>query len=263
MQKANETKMYNPTRRNRNIGTEKQGHGQDNRMVIPESWHEAYIFYEKLRNPVRVNRTILNRDITFLVEPPLKDFKHSCTVDDICKMLEHIPADDWDMLDIIVLRQPTRKQKIMSPVWGRLSYYYETKNCSGVAVLLEAQSTSQTLKWDKSLSPTGQRELESLKRDGHEIRIEKKNITIASTLNSCRNTQLFRTLPHEIGHYAHYLETEENRYRSIPQNEKEAAADRYVEELATQLRQNKIIPFEPILNSDHMLSDNLDIDWFR
>ena len=26
---------YDPTRRNRNIGTAKAGHGQDNRLVIP------------------------------------------------------------------------------------------------------------------------------------------------------------------------------------------------------------------------------------
>jgi hypothetical protein len=36
-----------PRRRNRNIGAAKQGHGQDNRMVIPEPWADRRVFYER------------------------------------------------------------------------------------------------------------------------------------------------------------------------------------------------------------------------
>jgi hypothetical protein len=45
-----------PTRRNRNIGTSKQGHGQDNRMVIPSRWPDDRVYFEVLRNPVPVVR---------------------------------------------------------------------------------------------------------------------------------------------------------------------------------------------------------------
>lgn len=47
---------WNPTKRNRNIGTKKQGHGRDNRLVIPQAWPEDRIFWEVLRSPVLVTR---------------------------------------------------------------------------------------------------------------------------------------------------------------------------------------------------------------
>lgn len=255
--------MYTPSRRNRNIGTAKQGHGQNNRMRIPESWHDSRIFYEKLRCPVRIKRTIGTKELIFLVEEPLTDYRHSCTVDDICRMLGYIPANDWSMLDIIVLRQPTRKQKILSNVWGRLSYYYETDTCSGVAIVLESQPCDNVMKCSKSLCPDDQKEIERLSRDGHEIRFEKKHITIRSTLAACRNTQLFKTLPHEIGHYCHYRQiNDDRRYKSIPLNEKEAAANRYADKLASILRTNQEIPFDRLVDPQALKRDNLAFEWF-
>lgn len=55
--------MYNPTRRNRNIGTEKQGYGKNNKLKYPESKtlslnryqlpqlfinHNVILFYQQL-----------------------------------------------------------------------------------------------------------------------------------------------------------------------------------------------------------------------
>jgi hypothetical protein len=37
---------FNPIRRNRNIGTAKSGHGQDNRMTIPKIAHGSNDFWE-------------------------------------------------------------------------------------------------------------------------------------------------------------------------------------------------------------------------
>ncbi|CAN7504086.1 hypothetical protein LJR118_003525 [Acidovorax sp. LjRoot118] len=39
---------WNPVRRNRNIGTPAQGHGEDNRLTIPESRHDRSFFHECL-----------------------------------------------------------------------------------------------------------------------------------------------------------------------------------------------------------------------
>ena len=256
--------MYNPTRRNRNIGTAKQGYGQNNYMSIPSSWHDFSIFYEKLRNPVRLTQTINGKDIIFLIEEPLTDYRHCCTVDDICQMLSNIPGNDWSALDIVVLRQPTRKQKILSSVWGRLSYFYEYKEMSGVAIVLEAQPRDDVLIWSKSLSPDAQKEIDRLSDDGHEIKFDKKCITIRSELSACRNTQLFRTLPHEIGHFCHYTKiNNDQRYQSIPGSEKEAAAHRYADELSLSLRANGNIPFTRILDPVVLKSINLPIEWFE
>ncbi len=39
---------WNATRRNRNIGTARQGHGQDNRMVIPSNWQDLRRYWKRL-----------------------------------------------------------------------------------------------------------------------------------------------------------------------------------------------------------------------
>jgi len=49
---------WNPVRRSRNIGTARQGHGENNRMVIPESWHRSQRFWENLGTCVEVRREI-------------------------------------------------------------------------------------------------------------------------------------------------------------------------------------------------------------
>ncbi len=45
---------WNPTRRNRNLGTAKAGHGLDNRLVIPASRNDPRRYWERLRDPVSV-----------------------------------------------------------------------------------------------------------------------------------------------------------------------------------------------------------------
>jgi hypothetical protein len=256
--------MKNPTRRNRNIGTVKQGHGQDNRLEIPESWHDARLFYEKLRSPVRLERKVGAKKLTFLVEGTLHDYRHSCTIDDICRLLGYVPRDDLHPLDVVVLRQPTRKQRILSSVWGRLSYYYEANECSGVAIILESQPRDGVLKWSTSLAPDDRRELDRLAGDGHNIHFGKKCITIQSTLESCRSTQLFGTVPHELGHHRHYRETNSDaRYASMPRAERETAAYRYATQLAAKLKKQKKVPFERILDRESLSRDQLKPEWFE
>jgi len=256
--------MRSPTRRNRNIGTSKQGHGQDNRLEIPESWHDSRLFYEKLRSPIRLNRKVGAKELTFLVEGTLSDYCHPCTVDDICRLLGFVPGEDLQPLDVVVLRQPTRKQRILSSVWGRLSFFYEANECSGVAIILESQPRNGISKWPTSLTPDDRRELDRLADDGHNIQLEKKQIVVESTLESCRCTQLFRTVPHELGHHRHYRETDsEARYGSIPRAEREAVAHRYATELMATLKKQKAVPFDRILDRDGLIRDELRVEWFE
>ncbi|MEO1128047.1 MAG: hypothetical protein AAFX95_28770, partial [Cyanobacteria bacterium J06639_16] len=65
---------WDARRRNRNMGTAKSGHGQDNRLTIPESWADNRRFYERLHNPVALARDINGHRLTFLIEATHADF---------------------------------------------------------------------------------------------------------------------------------------------------------------------------------------------
>ncbi len=198
--------MKNPIRRNRNIGTAKQGHGQNNKLVIPYPAVTMQTFYERLGEYKTVERIINKHKFKFVVEKTRKSSFHSCTVDDIERVIEHIPRKDYGSLNLIVLRQPKRKEEILSPVWGRLVYSYEFENDYCPAIIIESFDIEQKLKWNKKQSIESQKELERLKKDGHEIITGKKLHEAEYKLNNIRATQLYRTLPHEFGHYVHYME---------------------------------------------------------
>lgn len=202
--------MRDPRRRNRNIGTAKSGRGRDNRHVIPERWIDLSIYWEKLKSPVIMERQVLGRTYTFIVEPTLDDCFHFCTIEDVCTILQLFPISHVQKIDLIIFRQPTRRQQILAPVWGRLGYWSEISGCSGPGIYLEAQQFPRTDKWPLSLTPDQDQELNRLRSDGHEITKSKRDYEITSSRESKRATQLFRTVPHEVGHYVDYLEFSSN-----------------------------------------------------
>src|SRR5713101_1856265 len=108
---------YNPVRRNRNIGTAKQGLGRNNALRIPSVCHEERVWWENLGPHTLLERSTGSRTIGFLVECTREDCEHACSVDDICQILSLVPAEDIESLDTIILRQPTRKQWLLSPAW--------------------------------------------------------------------------------------------------------------------------------------------------
>ena len=254
--------MFNPTRRNRNIGTAKQGHGQSNRLTIPGPCTTSKTFYERLESYERTEIKINGHDFIFVVEQTRKNCKHACSIEDISRVLENIPSTDIGELKLIILRQPKRKEEILSPTWGRLIYSYEFENDFFPAIIVEAVNYSRKLKWSKSLSVDEQKELERLKADGHKFDNDGRNCICKLLPEKVRTTQLYRTLFHEVGHYAHYLEfverqgTEEeafegweNRndmYFKIAQADREAFAHRYADELRQSLFERQLIPFDPL-----------------
>ena len=267
---------YDPTKRNRNIGTVKQGRGRSNRLVIP--WPDDRVFYERLNAPISVGRSVFGQEIRFLVEPPNPGFAHACTVDDIARMLELVPAADRSGIGTYVLRQPTRKQRILRPVWGRLVYSGNQGKHSGPTIHLEAQRPGESFKWDRRLDPDQMKQLERLRCDGHKVSESKRNYFIEISLDSTRATQLYRSLLHEVGHYVHYVSTvrdavtgsasaserlrAEDAYWSKPFSEKETFANRYADCLGARLRREKKIPFERILAGPRLARDSLRVDWF-
>jgi hypothetical protein len=256
---------YNPTRRNRNIGTSKQGHGANNRMVIPQLSAEYRECSAKIGPYVKIDRTINGRDITFIVEQTNGGCNHACSVDDIQFMLSHVPADDWVGLNTFVLRQPTRKGRMLNPVWGRLFYHADLAFSgsgmvkSGPALFLEACQIDRPMKWSTSLDRETGDELDKLRADGHRIDRIGRQYVISMDLDSVRRTQLYRTLLHEIGHWFDWLEKVEtptargedwsellDRYFARPPSERETFAHRYADNLRDMLSVNGVIPFERI-----------------
>ncbi|MEM6884393.1 MAG: hypothetical protein AAF571_05120, partial [Verrucomicrobiota bacterium] len=118
---------HNPTRRNRNIGTAKQGYGKSNQLAIPQPKDIERSYYETLTDPVIHKIKVHKTYIPVVVERSKEGFYHSCSPDDIELILNHIPQDDLMGLGLIVFRQPKNKEQILSPVWGRLIYAYKYK----------------------------------------------------------------------------------------------------------------------------------------
>jgi hypothetical protein len=271
--------MRNPTRRNRNIGTAKQGYGQDNKLVVPYPAVEMKYFYERLGEYKVIERTVNNHKFKFVVEKTRNNSFHACTIEDIEFILSQIPKEDYGNLELIVLRQSTRKEENLKSVWGRLVYSYEFENEHFPAVIIEAIDLERSFKWTKKLNIELQKELERLKKDGHKIVMGKRYFEAEYKIENIRTTQLYRTLPHEFGHFVHYLnivekpekEGEEydawekrwNFYNSLSSSEKENFAHNYADKLKSSLETKNLIPFERIIDLEKMEKDGLEISDFE
>lgn len=257
--------MWNPTRRNRNIGTPKQGYGQNNKLAIASPCLVSKTFYEQLGSYEKTERLINGHRFIFITEETRKLCEHACSIMDIEKIIENIPLSHYGTLKLIVLRQPKRKEEILSPVWGRLIYSYEFEGGYFPAIIIEAVDCNKKLFWKKGLSPEAQEEFTRLKQDGHQFIENKKGYSAAIEIEKVRNTQLYRTLPHEFGHYVQYLEVVERggnnennfeewderfeRYLKIPKSEKEKFAHRYAGNLLKKLQEKGLVPFDRLISS--------------
>lgn len=252
---------WNPTRRNKHAGSKAHGHGRNNELVIPQSSREPQRYFEKLTSYVVVTRAVGSRELRFLVEPTRPDWFYPCSIDDICAVLSRCSAEDLASFDFIVLRQPTRKQTILAPVWGRAIHAFDIDKFSGAAIVIEAQSMAPII-WPRSMGPESARELDRLRGDGHEVRTTRKGLEIHMTPLSMRNTVLHRTLLHELGHHVDYNRSSEVRWRSKSPIEKEDFAHRYALQLWEQLSMTGQVPFAPIIDDQAIIQDKLSFDWF-
>jgi hypothetical protein len=82
---------WDATRRNRNIGTTKQGLGQDNRLVIP--WCGLKLYYQNLNEYKVALRTVHSRLLPFIVERTRADSCHACTTEHL-----YVCAENGDSL---------------------------------------------------------------------------------------------------------------------------------------------------------------------
>lgn len=221
--------MRNPSRRSRNIGTAKQGHGKNNRLVIPFSTHpEPAIFVENLRRCRTETREVGGNILTFMTEEPRQSCAHACSIDDIVRVLSCVPLADLEELELIILRQPKRKEEILSPVWGRYYSFLQIKKLSGSAIILETLDLSKPIRWKKPLESFGLERLKRLRFQKHTVIETQRFYEIYSTLESVRETQLYETLPHEIGHHVHAGQDEYFWQRT--KREREEFAEKYARE---------------------------------
>ena len=261
---------YNSLRRNRNIGTAKQGHGQKNAFTIPLVCHAERIWWENLGQHRIVNRNVGPFDLSFVIEKTRQDCVHACTVEDVCRVLSLVSPSDLVSLKTFVFRQPTRKQWQVSPAWGRLAYSADLGlmgkrvRRQGPAILLEAVNPEKAWSWGRDLGPLDALEVERLRNDGHVVENNGKRLLFHSSRASIRATQLYRTLLHEIGHWVDWLEKVErpaenqsipyevlaDRYFARPVQERERFAHRYASTMRKQLAGAKLIPFSTIPDSD-------------
>jgi hypothetical protein len=264
---------WDARRRNRNIGTAARGRGQDNRLVIPCRGPRYEPFWACLTDFRAVTRAVWGKPLTVLVEPTRAGCVHPCTPDDVFALLAHVPARDREGLALVVLRQPKRKEQVLSPCWGRLAYHAEIGEHKGPAIILEAVDLARPrTRWDRSLGPEVSAELDRLRADGHLIRPDRRGYVLEMTLEGARSTQLYRTLPHEVGHWVDYLQRVKrpsrskpssawgplwDRYHQRPAAEKEGFAHRYADGLGARLRQGRVIPFGRLLDERRLLRDGL------
>lgn len=203
---------------------------------------------------------INGHEFLFFVEETRENCFHSCSVNDIVKLITHIPSEDYGNLRFIILRQPKRKEEIISPVWGRLIYSFEFEQEYAPAIILDAVDTHKKLVWSKKMTVDDQKEFIRLQEDQHVFTDNKKAYISPICIKPSRNTQLYRTLLHEFGHYVHYLEVVErpgieteddemkeardNFYFRLPKMEKEKFAHQYADRLKQKLTEEKVIPFD-------------------
>ena len=271
-------RAWNPTRRNRNIGTEKSGLSQNNKLVVPERWVDFKVFWERLSNPIVCPIEVQGHRINLFVEAPRVGSVHASTPQDIIKVLEQVTQEHLKQVEVVVLRQPKKKEEILKPVWGRFVYYADLGKYSGPGVYLEAVEIGKVLKWGNNLTPFENKELELLRADGHRIEKVKRGYDIYTTPETVRNTQLFRTLPHEIGHAVDYLtnslnpsisastesdsEYISNAYNSKPKKDKEEYANRYAREFYQKCVEQKKLPFGRIYEKEELAKLGLAPEWF-
>jgi hypothetical protein len=241
--------MKNPIHRNRNIGTKTQGHGANNKLVIPYSCVVCKVYYEILGKYSIVERTIDSRNFKIVVEATRENSVHACSVGDVEAILRLIPIKDLGDLNLIIFKQTTRKEELLQGAWGRLVYSYEFEKDYVPAIILNSIVLEHSLKFSKRMSIDDQAEFRRLKEDGHQFVDEKRYFIAPIEIESSRTTQLYRTLLHEIGHYKQYYDMVLKPLENLKVK---------VDELSAQLDGSDTTETNPIFDKWDQLSDEYD-----
>ena len=252
---------WNPARRNRCTGTAASGYKRRAPFAIPAPFgrqREPRAFHEQLHSPVIVWRQVAGHSLCFAVEPPHLSggFFHPCTVDDLCAVLAGCPPHDVARVRMIVLRQPTRKQRIFSRAWGRALFVRH----GAPVIVLEAQSLA-SWRWPLALTPEWARELARLRADGHTAQRTRRYWLVTPSPDALRCTLLWRTLLHELGHIVDHARCLSGKgqevWKTRCSSAKEDFAHRYAQERMAALQASGQAPFPAKNDSFRLLGDGL------
>ncbi|MGD2181175.1 hypothetical protein [Lusitaniella coriacea] len=108
------------------------------------------------------------------------------------------------------------------------------------------------------------------------MKTDRRYHYITGDCEAVRCTQLYRTLPHEVGHYVDYLQSVElpagedfdewlrldKLYDSKPTKDKEDFAHRYATKFMERQVQLGNLPFDRIFNIKQLGEDGLNSEWF-
>lgn len=223
-------------------------------MRVPESWKDKQgkvsAFYERLDSASEQEVAIDGFQLRILYEQPRDGFSYGCTPADVIRILRRVVHLSPVLPDIIAFRQPTRKQQKQKTVWGRFLFHAELGKHKGTAIILEAQELGSILKWPKRMTVEDREEYDRLVSDGHEFVEKKRHFQAELTEVAVRNTKLYRTLLHEIGHLVHYhqsvhnqqtaldesLEIARDLHFAIPNSEREIFAHSFSDKLSRAIR---------------------------
>ena len=151
------------TKRNRNIGTAKQGYGRNSKFSIPQPSDTGLYFYERLQGISIETIKVHGKNITVILEDLNKDFYYSFSPEEAQQILNNLPEEDLIGLGYLIFRQPKRKELILSRAWGRLIYSFEFQNVRLPAIIMEAIENTVTLSFPKKQSVELNLEFELLK----------------------------------------------------------------------------------------------------
>ena len=140
---------WNATRRNRNIGTSQQGHGNNNILDIPQPADTVKDFNERFESAEVSMFTLHRREIPVIVEQLKHEYFYPCTPADVLRILQYLPESDLEGFGVVIFRQPKQKEVILSSVWGRLLYSFAFKDDYYPALILEAMSPITTYRYPK------------------------------------------------------------------------------------------------------------------
>jgi hypothetical protein len=246
-------------------------------MVIPSNWRDSRTFWQRVSHFAVVTRQVYGRDLHFVVEPTRPDSVYACTVDDIATLLNCVPKVHVFGIQGVILRQPKRKEELLSPAWGRLGYAVEVGPISGAAIVVESCPLPLTVKWSTRLDPPRQQELDRLLQEADRVERNGRQHALHFGLSAVRAAQLYRTVLHELGHWVDCYEKVElpsrakggeswhdlwEAYCRRPVSERESFAHRYAHGLAQDLKARGQIPFDRILNLKKMSADGLSEEDF-
>lgn len=246
---------WRPERRNRKLGTPdwswKDQHEARPTFDVP--WPDwEYRAPEERWSAETVERHQVHGKTTLVVtERPLNGSVHACSPSDVCAVLRCLPKADVAGVGLVVLRQPTRKEEIFRPAWGRMHWCADFRGYRGPAITLDAIDFQRPrIRMSRSLSPERAQELERLRRHRFVITETNRTYDVLLTPEHVRRWLLVRTVPHEVGHWVDYrhrvldrldaatvtdvladprYEELAERWLARPERERERFADRYAD----------------------------------